>query len=66
MKVGVPKEYRIDGTNPEIIKLWEKGVAMMKDAGAEIVDVSLPHTKYALQTYYVIAPAECFLQPCAL
>jgi len=59
LKVGVPKEYRIDGTNPEIIKLWEKGVAMMKDAGAEIVDVSLPHTKYALQTYYVIAPAEC-------
>ena len=59
LKVGVPKEYRIDGTNPEIIKLWEKGVQMMKDAGAEIVDVSLPHTKYALQTYYVIAPAEC-------
>lgn len=59
LKVGVPKEYRIDGTNPEIIKLWEKGVAMMKDAGAEIVDISLPHTKYALQTYYVIAPAEC-------
>ena len=59
LKVGVPKEYRVEGTNPEIIKLWEKGVQMMKDAGAEIVDVSLPHTKYALQTYYVIAPAEC-------
>ena len=59
LKVGVPKEYRIDGTNPEILKLWEKGVAMLKDAGATIVDVSLPHTKYALQTYYVIAPAEC-------
>jgi aspartyl-tRNA(Asn)/glutamyl-tRNA(Gln) amidotransferase subunit A len=59
LKVGVPKEYRIDGTNPEILKLWEKGVEMLKDAGAEIVDVSLPHTKYALQTYYVIAPAEC-------
>jgi len=59
LKVGVPKEYRVDGTNPEITKLWEQGVAMMKDAGAEIVDVSLPHTKYALQTYYVIAPAEC-------
>jgi aspartyl-tRNA(Asn)/glutamyl-tRNA(Gln) amidotransferase subunit A len=59
LKVGVPREYRIDGTNPEILKLWEKGVEMLKDAGAEIVDVSLPHTKYALQTYYVIAPAEC-------
>lgn len=59
LKVGVPKEYRVDGTNPEILALWEKGVAMLKDAGAEIVDVSLPHTKYALQTYYVIAPAEC-------
>jgi aspartyl-tRNA(Asn)/glutamyl-tRNA(Gln) amidotransferase subunit A len=59
LKVGVPKEYRVDGTNPEIVKLWEQGVAMLKDAGAEIVDVSLPHTKYALQTYYVIAPAEC-------
>jgi aspartyl-tRNA(Asn)/glutamyl-tRNA(Gln) amidotransferase subunit A len=59
LKVGVPKEYRVDGTNPEITKLWDQGVAMLKDAGAEIVDVSLPHTKYALQTYYVIAPAEC-------
>jgi aspartyl-tRNA(Asn)/glutamyl-tRNA(Gln) amidotransferase subunit A len=59
LKVGVPKEYRVEGTNPEILKLWEKGVQMMKDAGAEIVEVSLPHTKYALQTYYVIAPAEC-------
>jgi aspartyl-tRNA(Asn)/glutamyl-tRNA(Gln) amidotransferase subunit A len=59
LKVGVPKEYRVEGTNPEIIALWEKGVQMLKDAGAEIVEVSLPHTKYALQTYYVIAPAEC-------
>ncbi|MBI3441536.1 MAG: Asp-tRNA(Asn)/Glu-tRNA(Gln) amidotransferase subunit GatA [Proteobacteria bacterium] len=59
LKVGMPREYRIDGTSPEIIKLWESGVQMMRDAGAEIVDVSLPHTKYALQTYYVIAPAEC-------
>lgn len=59
LKVGVPKEYRIDGTNPEILALWDQGVQMMKDAGAEIVEVSLPHTKYALQTYYVIAPAEC-------
>jgi len=59
LKVGVPKEYRVDGTNPEILALWDKGVQMLKDAGAEIVDVSLPYTKYALQTYYVIAPAEC-------
>jgi len=59
LKVGVPKEYRVEGTNPEIIKLWEQGVQMMKDAGAEIVDVSLPHTKYALHAYYVVAPAEC-------
>jgi aspartyl-tRNA(Asn)/glutamyl-tRNA(Gln) amidotransferase subunit A len=59
LKVGVPKEYRVEGTSPEIIKLWEDGIKMMRDAGAEIVDVSLPHTKYALQTYYVIAPAEC-------
>lgn len=59
LRVGVPKEYRVEGTNPEIVALWEKGVAMMKDAGAEIVEVSLPHTKYALQTYYVVAPAEC-------
>jgi aspartyl-tRNA(Asn)/glutamyl-tRNA(Gln) amidotransferase subunit A len=59
LKVGVPKEYRVDGTNPEIIAWWEKGIAMLKDAGAEIVDVSLPHTKYALPTYYVVAPAEC-------
>lgn len=59
LKVGVPKEYRIDGTNAEIVKLWEQGVEWLKAAGAEIVDVSLPHTKYALQTYYIIAPAEC-------
>jgi len=59
LKVGVPKEYRVEGTNEEIIALWDKGVQMLKDAGAEIVDVSLPHTQYALQTYYVIAPAEC-------
>jgi aspartyl-tRNA(Asn)/glutamyl-tRNA(Gln) amidotransferase subunit A len=59
LKVGVPKEYRVEGTNPEIIALWEQGVQMLKDAGAEIVEVSLPHTKHALETYYVIAPAEC-------
>ncbi len=58
LKIGIPKEYRIDGMPVEIIKLWDDGIAMAKDAGAEIVEVSLPHTKYALPTYYVIAPAE--------
>lgn len=58
-RIGIPKEYRIDGMNPEIIAEWEKGIAILKDAGAEIVEVSLPHTNYALMTYYIIAPAEC-------
>ncbi len=58
LKVGIPKEYRMDGMPEEIVKLWETGIAMMKDAGAEIIEVSLPHTKYALPTYYIIAPAE--------
>nr|WP_319250077.1 Asp-tRNA(Asn)/Glu-tRNA(Gln) amidotransferase subunit GatA [uncultured Celeribacter sp.] len=57
-KIGIPKEYRIDGIPDEIAKLWDDGAAMLRDAGAEIVDISLPHTKYALPTYYVIAPAE--------
>ncbi len=57
-KIGIPKEYRMDGMPAEIEKLWEDGTAMLKDAGAEIVDISLPHTKYALPAYYVIAPAE--------
>lgn len=58
MRVGIPKEYRVEGTNPEVIALWEKGIDWLKDAGAEIVDISLPHTEYALTTYYIIAPAE--------
>ncbi|MDB2683020.1 Asp-tRNA(Asn)/Glu-tRNA(Gln) amidotransferase subunit GatA [Alphaproteobacteria bacterium] len=58
LKVGIPKEYTSDGMPEEITKLWEQGKAWLKDAGAEIVDVSLPHTKYALATYYIIAPAE--------
>jgi aspartyl-tRNA(Asn)/glutamyl-tRNA(Gln) amidotransferase subunit A len=58
MKIGVPKEYRVDGMPAEIEKLWEQGVAWAKDAGAEIVPISLPHTKYALPTYYIVAPAE--------
>ncbi len=57
-KIGIPKEYRMDGMPAEIETLWQTGIAMMKDAGAEIVDISLPHTKYALPAYYVIAPAE--------
>lgn len=57
-KVGIPKEYRLEGIDPEIDAMWDAGIAMLKDAGAEVVDISLPHTKYALPTYYIIAPAE--------
>ncbi len=57
-KVGIPREYRMDGTDPEILKSWDDGIAWLKDAGAEVVDISLPHTKYALPAYYIIAPAE--------
>ena len=58
-KIGIPKEYAVDGMDSEISDLWKKGADMLKAAGAEIIEVSLPHTKYALPTYYVIAPAEC-------
>jgi aspartyl-tRNA(Asn)/glutamyl-tRNA(Gln) amidotransferase subunit A len=58
MRIGVPKEYRIEGMPAEVEALWGRGIEMMRDAGAEIVDISLPHTKYALPTYYIIAPAE--------
>src|SRR4030095_8395027 len=57
-KVGIPKEYRIDGVPEEINALWDQGIAWLKDAGAEVVEISLPHTKYALPTYNIIAPAE--------
>ena len=57
-KIGIPREYRMDGMPAEIEKLWSDGAAMLKDAGAEIVDITLPHTKYALPAYYVVAPAE--------
>jgi aspartyl-tRNA(Asn)/glutamyl-tRNA(Gln) amidotransferase subunit A len=57
-KVGIPKEYRMDGTDSDILESWDKGIAWLKDAGAEIVEISLPHTKYALPAYYIIAPAE--------
>ncbi len=58
MRIGVPREYRVDGMPAEIETLWSKGVAWLKDAGCEVVDVSLPHTRYALPAYYIIAPAE--------
>jgi aspartyl-tRNA(Asn)/glutamyl-tRNA(Gln) amidotransferase subunit A len=57
-RVGIPKEYRVDGTPAEINHLWDKAAAWLKDAGAEVVEVSLPHTQYALPAYYIIAPAE--------
>jgi aspartyl-tRNA(Asn)/glutamyl-tRNA(Gln) amidotransferase subunit A len=56
--IGIPREYRMDGMPEEIEALWAKGIAMMKDAGAVVRDISLPHTKYALPAYYVVAPAE--------
>ncbi len=58
MKIGIPKEYRLDGMPAEIETLWEKGKQWLVSAGAELVDVSLPHTKYALPAYYIVAPAE--------
>lgn len=58
MKIGIPKEYRVEGMPDEIEALWQKGIEWYKDAGAEILDISLPHTKYALPAYYIVAPAE--------
>ncbi|HVF83534.1 MAG TPA: Asp-tRNA(Asn)/Glu-tRNA(Gln) amidotransferase subunit GatA [Sphingomicrobium sp.] len=57
-RIGVPKEYRIEGVPDEINALWDRGIEWLRDAGAEPVEISLPHTKYALPTYYIIAPAE--------
>jgi aspartyl-tRNA(Asn)/glutamyl-tRNA(Gln) amidotransferase subunit A len=57
-RIGIPKEYRLDGIDDDIASMWDNGIAWLKDAGAEIVDISLPHTKYALPAYYIIAPAE--------
>ncbi len=59
LRVGVPKEYRVDGMSKEIDDLWEKGIAWLKAAGAKIREISLPHTSYALPAYYIVAPAEC-------
>jgi aspartyl-tRNA(Asn)/glutamyl-tRNA(Gln) amidotransferase subunit A len=58
MTIGIPREYRIDGMPAEIQKLWDEGAQILKDAGANIVEISLPHTKYALPAYYIVAPAE--------
>jgi aspartyl-tRNA(Asn)/glutamyl-tRNA(Gln) amidotransferase subunit A len=58
LKIGIPKEYRLDGMPAEIETLWQQGVEWMKAAGAEIVEISLPHTRYALPAYYIVAPAE--------
>ncbi|RFZ83756.1 Asp-tRNA(Asn)/Glu-tRNA(Gln) amidotransferase subunit GatA [Shinella sp. WSJ-2] len=58
MRIGIPREYRVDGMPDEIEALWQQGIAWLRDAGAEIVDISLPHTKYALPAYYIVAPAE--------
>ena len=57
-KIGIPKEYRLPGMSAEIEKLWKEGAAWLKAAGAEVVEISLPHTKYALPAYYIVAPAE--------
>ena len=58
LTVGIPKEYRMDGMDPEIEALWDKGIAWLKTSGATIKEISLPHTKYALAAYYIVAPAE--------
>ena len=58
LRIGVPREYTLDGMPEEISTLWQQGLSWLRDAGAEIVDVSLPHTKYGLATYYIVAPAE--------
>ncbi|MEP3233239.1 MAG: Asp-tRNA(Asn)/Glu-tRNA(Gln) amidotransferase subunit GatA [Hyphomicrobiales bacterium] len=58
LKIGIPKEYRMDGMDGQIDALWQQGIDWLKEAGAEIVDISLPHTKYALPAYYIVAPAE--------
>jgi aspartyl-tRNA(Asn)/glutamyl-tRNA(Gln) amidotransferase subunit A len=58
VRVGIPREYRLDGMDADVAASWDAGIAWLKDAGASVVDISLPHTKYALPTYYIIAPAE--------
>ena len=58
LRIGIPKEYRPDGLSPEISALWDRGAQWLKEQGAEIIEISLPHTKYALPAYYIVAPAE--------
>jgi aspartyl-tRNA(Asn)/glutamyl-tRNA(Gln) amidotransferase subunit A len=58
LKVGIPREYRVEGLSPEIDQLWQQGMTWLKEAGAEVHEISLPHTKYALPAYYIVAPAE--------
>ncbi len=58
LRIGIPKEYRMDGMSAEIDALWQQGIDWLREAGAEIVDISLPHTRYALAAYYIVAPAE--------
>lgn len=58
-RIGIPREYRPDGIDPDILAMWDNGIRLLKEAGAEISDISLPHTKYALPAYYIVAPAEC-------
>ena len=58
LKIGIPKEYRVDNMPEEIVNLWKKGIDILKKSGAKIIDITLPHTKYALPTYYIVAPAE--------
>ena len=58
LKIGIPKEYRVENMPKEVDELWEKGKKILKDLGAQLIDISLPHTKYALPTYYIVAPAE--------
>ncbi len=58
LRVGIPKEYRLDGLRDDVLSLWEQGIKWLQEAGAEIVNINLPHTKYSLPTYYVLAPAE--------
>ena len=65
-RVGIPREYRMDGSRRRDRASWEQGIAWLKDAGAEVVEISLPHTKYALPAYYIIAPGRGLVQPRAL
>ena len=58
LRIGVPREYRSDGMPAEIEAMWQRGLSWLREQGATIVDVSLPHTKYGLATYYIVAPAE--------